>query len=113
MDVQIGKRKFVIEQTWGEYKEFTKADNALDVEAATAREIKDAAALSALDDRRMDLHEGQLIKCLKMIDGQQSNGDLGALQYNEVAGLAMRLLNPTMELMNRLPFEGQGQPSQV
>ena len=114
MDVEIGKRKFTLEQTWGEFKAFTKSDNALDAEVAEAQEAKDAATIEELDARRMELHEGQVCKCLRSVDNNAFDGanGLDELQFNEVAGLAIRLLQPMMEFVNRVPFD-TGKPAQV
>ena len=98
MDVQIGKRKFVLEQTWGEFKAFVAADNGLDLDLLKARDADDYPKLTEVHAERIALHEAQVAKCLQSIDGAAVNGSLDALQWDEPHALARKLLNPSADL---------------
>lgn len=105
MDVKLGGRTFVLEQSWGEYKAYDKACDAFEDEARAATERAATEEAKEAGEKLEALQVGQLAKCLKKVGKDDFDGDLDALGYNEVFGLLLRLRNPMMELSTRLPFE--------
>lgn len=105
MEVQIGKRKFTLEQTWGEYKAFLDADNELDLKLLEAQDAKDIRAALAVQAQRRELHEAQLARCLKQIEGKPAEEALDGMDWSEPALLVRKLLNPAAEL-DAAPFGG-------
>ena len=105
MDVKLGGRTFTLEQSWGEYKAYDKACDALEDEAREAAEKEDKEAAKVAGEKLEGLQLDQLRKCLKKVGAAEFDGNLDALGYNEVFGLLMRLRNPLTELSTRLPFE--------